>query len=154
MKELNVALVDLYKEVDGFIRDAYSSEEGVREYLRLMKASEAEGRRLVNGWEPDYKELDHIRWIRNRLSHDVPYDSDITEGSDYDWLEAFRDRLYSSNDPLATLKRAEDKENQRRRSTGQNNARKTVYYPYVPVRIEVPEQKTFWQKVKEFFTGK
>ena len=154
MKELNVNLVDLYKEVDRFIKDAYASEEGVKEYLSLMKTSEAKGRRFVSGWDFDYKELGHIRWIRNQLSHNVPYDSDISEESDYDWLAGFRARLYSSSDPLAMLKKAEDKEKQRRRTAGRTNAGKTVYYPYVPTNVGVPEKKTFWQKVKEFFTGK
>ncbi len=158
MRELNVDFADLYKEVDNFIKDAYSSEHGVSEYLRQMEAETLKGRRLLSAWDTDYKELKRLRWIRNQLSHEVGYDSDITEEFDYDWLKNFRARLYSSSAPLSVLRKAEESEKQKRvanrRTAGQNNAEKTVYYPYDPVNIEFTKQKTFWQKIKEFFTGK
>jgi hypothetical protein len=66
------------------------------------------------GLPEDYDKLKRLRWIRNQLSHEVGYDSDICEDTDYDWLEAFSHRLYSANDPLATMNKAENAERQRR----------------------------------------
>lgn len=109
MRDLNIDFMDLYKRTDRFIKDAYSSSEGVSEYIRLMEASFNRGNANIRGWKSDYDNLKHIRWIRNQLAHEVSYDSDICSESDYEWLEDFYKRLFSSTDPLGELRTFEKK---------------------------------------------
>lgn len=105
MRDLNIDFMDLYKRADRFIKDAYSSSEGVSEYIRLMESCFISGNANVQGWKSDYDNLKHIRWIRNQLAHEVSYDSDICSESDYEWLDDFYKRLFSSDDPLGTLRK-------------------------------------------------
>ncbi len=83
MRDLNIDYVDLYKSIDGFIRDAYSSSEGVSEYIRQMEANDYRGRQTIATWKDDYALLKHARWIRNQLAHEVGFDSDLCEEDDY-----------------------------------------------------------------------
>ena len=105
MRDLNIDFMDLYKRTDRFIKDAYSSSEGVSEYIRLMEVDFTRGSINIRGWDSDYDNLKHIRWIRNQLAHEVSYDCDICSESDYEWLEGFYKRLFSSDDPLAALRK-------------------------------------------------
>ena len=163
MRDLNIDFMDLYKSVDRFIRDAYSSAEGVSEYIRQMEQNDFKGRRYVATWGADYDKLKRLRWIRNQLSHEVGYDSDICEESDYDWLDTFRGRLYSSNDPMAIMNKVEEAERQRRLAEQrrkqaqmrQQQKAATSYNTYAPQQqYQPPKHKTLWQRIKMFFTGK
>lgn len=173
MRDLNIDFMDLYKSVDRFIRDAYSSTEGVSEYIRQMEQNDFKGRRYVATWGADYDKLKRLRWIRNQLSHEVGYDSDICAEADYDWLEAFSTRLYSANDPLSAMRKAEKSERQRRlaeqrRMQAQKRAEEerrrqlqmrrqqppASSYTYTPQpQNQPPKRKLFWQRLKDFFSG-
>ena len=173
MRDLNIDFMDLYKSVDRFIRDAYSSTEGVSEYIRQMEQYDFKGRRYVTTWGADYDKLKRLRWIRNQLSHEVGYDSDICEDADYDWLETFSHRLYSTNDPLSVMNKAENAERQRRaeeqrRIQAQKRAEEerrrqmqirqqqqpASLYTYSPqAQYQPKKRQSFWQRIKSFFTG-
>lgn len=173
MRDLNIGFMDLYKSVDRLIRDAYFSTEGISEYLRQMEQNDFKGRRYVATWGADYDKLKRLRWIRNQLSHEVGYDSDICEDTDYDWLEAFSHRLYSANDPLATMNKAENAERQRRaeeqhRIQAQKRAEEerrrqaqtlqqqqtASSYTYTPQpQYQPSKRKSFWQRLKDFFSS-
>lgn len=144
MLERNVKFVDLYKSVDRFIRDAYTSSEGVSEYLRQMEQNEFKGALHVSSWKTDYDRLKHLRWIRNQLSHEVGFDSDLCGIDDYNWLLSFRDRLYSADDPLARLNKAE----------AANRQRPAVKPAVKPALVYQKPRKSFWQKFRDFFLGK
>lgn len=164
MLEQNVKFMDLYKSVDRFIRDAYRTSEGVSEYLRQMEAVDYKGDRLVPRWKEDYDTLKHVRWVRNQLAHDVSYDSDICEAADLVRLQAFYERLYSANDPLALLKKEEEadrqrqQENRRRRIAAQRERQKQAAASPPEQRENIPAppvyRKTLWQRIREFFSGK
>lgn len=161
MRDLNIDFMDLYKSVDKFIRDAYGSSEGVSEYIRQMEQNEYKGRRYVSTWDDDYAMLKHLRRIRNQLSHDVGYDSDICEQSDHDQLNAFRNRLYSTNDPMAIMNKAEEAERQRRlaeqrrrQAQMREQQKAAASYTYIPPQqYQPPVHKTWWQRIREFFMG-
>ena len=148
MRELNIDFLDLYKSVDRFIRDAYSSNEGVSSYIRIMEADRCKGTRYVKTWADDYDMLKHIRWIRNQLAHEVGYDSDICTESDYSWLLSFKEQLYAGDDPLSLMDKSEKAEDQRRNAM-QKQSR--------PVPQAQPQQSkaktTLWEKIKRFFSG-
>ena len=120
------------------------------------------GRRYVYSWDDDYSKLKHLRWIRNQLSHEVGYDSDICEESDYDWLDDFRRRLFSSYDPLAAMNKAikaerqrlEEQRRQSRRIQQKTQNTGSTVSPQKENNIkETPQRESLWQRIKRFFTG-
>ncbi len=113
MRELNIEYLELYKKVDRFIRDAYSSSEGVSLYISQMEIDRREGISFVDNWDRDYRMLKRLRWIRNKLSHDAEIDSDICGQSDFDWLKIFSDRLRASTDPEKMLSKAREEQKKR-----------------------------------------
>lgn len=157
MRDLNIDFLDLYKRVDRFIRDAYASSEGVSEYLRQMEQKDFKGRGLVPTWATDYNRLKRLRWIRNQLSHEVGYDSDICEEADYLWLEEFRGRLYATNDPMSVLHKTENAERQRymeeqRRYQEQKRKQQAEVITQTQTQPSLPKRKTLLEKIKSFFS--
>lgn len=98
-----------YKGLDKLCREILGcsdNESGITAYINEMYAV-ANGKALVKDWEYDLKQLKHYRWIRNQIAHDP----DCTEASmcvrgDEQWLENFRSRIMSVNDPLALYKKS------------------------------------------------
>ena len=109
MRELNIDFLELYKKVDRFIRDAYGSEDGVSEYIRQMEDFYF-GAMYVSSWEIDHDMLKRLRWIRNKLSHEIDFNAEILKKTDYEWLKEFSTRLLSVNDPLTVMNRAKEAE--------------------------------------------
>ena len=149
MRDLNIDFMDLYKRTDRFIKDAYSSSEGVSGYIRAMESISIIGLRSVQGWKNDYDNLKHIRWIRNQLAHEVSYDSDICLPSDYEWLDNFYKRLFSSSDPLSILRKMNMKTNSERPAERKKEivqAQDNYWQKPLPklkyIRSNVPEQKS------------
>ncbi len=118
MRDLNVDFFDMYKDVDNIIKQAYDSEEGVSVYLNQMDNHYNEAGK-VNGWKEDYKRLKDSQRMRNQLAHDLPFDSNVCDKYDYQWLSDFKQRLYHASDPLSMLRKQEQKQtrtnNQRRK---------------------------------------
>ena len=157
MRDLNIDFIDLYKRVDRFIRDAYASLEGVSEYLRQMEQNDFKGRSLVPTWATDYNRLKRLRWIRNQLSHEVGYDSDICEEADYIWLEEFRSRLYAASDPMSVLRKNENAEKQRyeeerRRYQEQKRRQQAAVLEHTQTPHVLPKRKSLLEKIKSFFS--
>lgn len=143
MRDLNIDYVDLYKSIDGFIRDAYSSAEGVSEYIRQMEANDYIGRQTITTWKDDYALLKHARWLRNQLAHEVGFDSDICEEDDYDYLEDFRERLFSGEDPMAKLNKSQESHRQRQ-------APRTAAQP-LPNRIPMKRESVLARIIRFFW---
>ncbi len=157
MRELNVEFMNLYIGVDRFIRDAYSSTEGVSEYIRQMERNASKGIRYVTTWSSDYDRLKRLRWIRNQLSHEVGYDSNICDESDFRWLQNFKERLYSAIDPLSVVRKEEKAELQRlaearKRYKMQSVEQPKPIEPVQQVQNNLPKKKSFWQRLKDFFS--
>lgn len=164
--------LSLYIKVDKFIKDAYSSNEGVSEYIRQMEINCGKGYTYVQSWRNDYIELKRVRWLRNQLVHD-----DIFEGEeeDYDWLENFYNRLFKADDPLSRIRKVSQTIQRKpvqqttqppKPSTNQQLYRKTeTWYgynwhsksnlEYVQFKEEIPPQKrpSLWERIIRFFFG-
>ena len=153
MMQLNVRFMDLYKKVDRFIRDAYSSPEGVSEYLRQMEYNNRAGIWRVTAWKADYDKLKRMRWIRNQLSHEVGYDSDLCEEGDYAWLERFCQRLFAAQDPMAMLHRSIEAEQQKRAAAQRRPSNEPQKQP-APAPSQPAEQATLWQRIVAFFRNR
>ncbi|WP_028519687.1 DUF6548 family protein [Ruminococcus flavefaciens] len=160
MQELNLDFLELYKSVDKFLKDAYSTSNGVSEYIRQMEINNSDGKRCIHSWSYDYEKLKHIRWVRNQLAHEVGYDSDICEPDDFYWLKKFYDNLFSSKDPLAMLRTAEQHSKKHQPVTTQKT-QMTVekaepqynYYPFNSPKQVIKKRKSLFQIIKDFFLG-
>lgn len=169
MRDLNIDFLELYKDVDKFIREAYSSADGVTEYIRNMEQYSLKGPRYVNTWRKDYDMLQRVKRIRNQLAHDVRFDSDICEENDYDWLYNFHRRLFSAEDPLAMMIKQEKAERQRlvveekqrqadiriHQQTQQQTQQQSQQGPTNQASASQRSEKTpsFWKRIRRFFLG-
>ena len=145
----NIQFLELYKNVDRFIRDAYASDEGFTTYIRIMEDDTLTGQRYVLEWEDDFKMLKRVRWIRNQFSHEMSYDSDICEKSDQEWLASFYKRLLASSDPLSMAEKRKQQEMHRRKESDSKRKEEKAENHSVPVVSE--ERTTLWQKIKNLF---
>ena len=99
MNAVQIELLEEYKYVDSICRDILSAEKGVTAYIEQMEATPPAVRCKIAGWNDDYRELKHIRRLRNQIAHSMGY-VECTP-SDVAWLKTFHNRLLTQHDPLA-----------------------------------------------------
>jgi hypothetical protein len=118
-----------YKRLDALCKDMLSGEYGITQYINEMEKYSALGKYKIEDWEHDYKDLKHVRWVRNQLAHEVgALQSGICKQSDLLFVKGFHHRILKGKDPLALLRKDIDK----------------------------PQKKKegFFTKLKRFFTGR
>lgn len=101
MNSIEAELFDEYKYVDKICREMYNAEKGVNIYIEQMEAAPMSMQYRVAGWYDDYKQLKHIRWVRNQIAHSTGYVE--CAQADVVWLRNFHDRLLNRTDPLAMV---------------------------------------------------
>jgi len=156
MRDLNIDFMDLYKRVDKFIKDAYSSSTGVSEYIEQMELNNIKGTFYLSTWKEDYHQLKQMRWIRNQLAHEVEYDADICSIYEYEWLNEFYKRLFERNDPLAVIYDIDKYKNKAQKiHKPENSIPKVTEKKAAPIRVlkrlsnEIPEPLIVKEEVKE-----
>ena len=82
-----------YKHLDKICSEMYSCSSGVSEYISEMEEKRSQGIRCVFGWERDYQNLKHMRWLRNQLVHDE-YPEECTK-EDVETARHFYERVFS-----------------------------------------------------------
>ena len=74
---------------------------GITGYIKDME-QEPNGDFYVDGWEKDYLQLKHYRYIRNQIAHEnYAHESDMCSFKDTVWLDEFYQRIIGQTDPLA-----------------------------------------------------
>lgn len=128
MRELNIEFQEQYKKLDKLCKDIFSSSEGVSAYIREMEDTPYKLQCAVNNWDTCYKELKHIRWMRNQLAHEISIDTDFCKQSDIIWINGFYNNILNGRDPL-TLARKIYQTNMQQRvvSTKVSPQNKTIY---------------------------
>ena len=142
MLTLNLEFQEEYKRLDRLCK------EGVSEYIRQMESTPPYNRRYVFTWEDDYKQLKHIRWVRNQLAHEVgTLNSDICTEYDLDWVQSFYNRIMNGNDPFTVMRKARIEEAHRAKQ--QTPEGKTTI-------IDPQPKPSFWNRlianIKKFFS--
>lgn len=100
-----MSFLESYKHLDNLCRDMFSSEKGVTTYIETMEHTSG-GSYRVNGWDSDYKNLKHYRWIRNHIAHEnYASEGSMCDEQDTEWLDAFYSRVISRTDPLALYRK-------------------------------------------------
>ena len=155
MIETNIAFQEEYKRLDALCKDIFSSKEGISEYIREMESVPWNERRFISSWETDYKQLKHMRWVRNQLAHEVgTLNAELCNEEDICWLTDFYRQIINLCDPLATLSKFKNEQTKRI-----NQAR--VQEPVTVERHEPaqnhPKRDSFWNKItakiKKLFFG-
>ena len=93
-----------YKRLDRICADMYSARQGVSEYIADMERRSASETFRIISWDRDYKQLKHLRWIRNRIVHENDA-FQICSISDIQDIQNFYNRILSGKDPIAMLER-------------------------------------------------
>lgn len=104
MQPLDNKFFESYKRLDNCCRDIYASQNGIGAYLDHMEEVSVQGRRLVPGWDAEYKKLKHLRWVRNQIVHDDG-SVQICEPEEIDDVQDFYENLLHEEDPLSQLRR-------------------------------------------------
>ena len=79
------------------------AEKGVTVYIEQLDETPMTVRYWITEWNDEYRQLKHIRWLRNQIAHSTEY-VECTR-SDLDWLKGFHNRLLTQQDLLAKAHR-------------------------------------------------
>ena len=116
------AFFEEYKRLDRLCGDMYACQNGVSAYLAAMESAAVRGSARVACWDSDYRQLKHVRWVRNRIAHDSG-SLRISEPDDLAFVQDFYNRIFEGRDALALLRKAEEQPRQKR----QNYVQQTIY---------------------------
>ena len=103
MDAIQIELLDEYKYVDAICRDMLGAEKGVSAYIEQLDETPVTVRYWITEWKDEYRQLKHIRWLRNQIVHSTG-SVECTQ-SDLDWLKGFHNRLLTQQDLLAKAHR-------------------------------------------------
>lgn len=143
MLTLNLEFQEEYKRLDRLCKDYLSNTEGISEYIRQMESTLCSDCRYVFTWEDDYKQLKHVRWVRNQLAHEVgTLNSDICTEDDLDWIQSFYNRIMNGSDPFTVIRKAKAEEALRAKQ--QEQARKATIADYPKPTQSKP---SFWGRL-------
>ena len=103
MDAIQIELLEEYKYVDAICRDMLGAEKGVSAYIEQLDKTPGTVRYWITEWNDEYRQLKHIRWLRNQIAHSTG-SVECTQ-SDLDWLKGFHNRLLTQQDLLAKAHR-------------------------------------------------
>ena len=88
-----------YKRMDNMVKDMYGPG-GISRYIELLE----QNRRnyvISKNWE-FYRQLKHLRWVRNQIAHSDEKDSFAT-AEDMENLDAIYEAFLNRNDPMCLM---------------------------------------------------
>ena len=103
MDNIHIELLEEYKYVDAICRDMLGTKKGVSAYIEQLDETPMTVRYWIKEWNDEYRQLKHIRWLRNQIAHST--ESVECTQSDLDWLKGFHNRLLTQQDLLAKAHR-------------------------------------------------
>ena len=103
MDAIQIELLEEYKYVDKICRDMLGVEKGVTAYIEQLDETPMIVRYWIAEWNDEYRQLKHIRQLRNQIAHST--ESVECTQSDLDWLKGLHNRLLTQQDLLAKAHR-------------------------------------------------
>ena len=103
MDAIQIEFLDEYKYVDKICREMFGTEKGVSAYIEQLDETPMTVRYWITEWNDEYKQLKHVRWLRNQIAHSTGT-VDCTQ-FDLEWLKGFHNRLLTQQDLLAKAHR-------------------------------------------------
>ncbi len=152
---INITFQEEYKRLESLCKDCFSSVEGVSAYIRQLEYEQWCLQKFAVLWEEDYKMLKHIRWIRNKLSHEPgTLYSDICTEKDLNFITEFYSKIINCADPIAQLHKAKEYEKIR----NIQNRQYTSYTsepikPTTPVTNKNSVFSKLLEKIKKLFSN-
>ena len=121
MNTIQIEFLDEYKYVDKICREMFGTEKGVTTYIEQLDETPMTVRYWITEWNNEYRQLKHIRWLRNQIVHSTG-NVECTQ-SDLDWLKDFHNRLLTQQDLLAKARRViQESQIQRQQQQAKNIA--------------------------------
>lgn len=103
MDAIQIEFLEEYKYVDKNCREILGTEKGVSAYIEQLDKTPVTVRYWITEWNDEYRQLKHIRWLRNQIAHSTG--SVECSQADLDWLKGFYNRLLTQQDLLAKARR-------------------------------------------------
>ena len=94
-----------YKKMDNMVKDMYGPG-GISRYIELLEQNRS-NYIISKNWE-FYRQLKHLRWVRNQIAHSDEKDSFAT-AEDMENLDAIYEAFLNRNDPMYLMKAEEEK---------------------------------------------
>lgn len=117
MDHIILEFLEAYKSLDELCKQILSTDRGISDYIDEMKY-ESQGYRMVASWEKDLKQLKRLRWIRNKLVHEVDsFQENLIHKEDIEWLITFRSQIMEGKDPLSVLSQLRSPKREMRKQT-------------------------------------
>ena len=69
MDTIQTELLEEFKHVNAICRDMLSIEKGVAAYIEQLYEIPMTMRYWIVEWNDEYRQLKHIRWLRNQIVH-------------------------------------------------------------------------------------
>lgn len=138
----NIEFQEQYKQLDKLCKDMFSTDEGVSTYINEMEKMPYQWKSAIYDWETVFRQLKHLRWMRNQLAHEISINSEFCSQKDIDWVKQFYKDILNRNDPLALAYKAKQDfiHNRNQSSTKKNNVQQ-------PVQKSTNKQKSLWSKI-------
>ena len=99
MDAIQVELLEEYKYVDKICQEMLGAGKGVTAYIEQLDETPMTVRYWITEWNDEYKQLKHVRWLRNQIAHST--ESVECSQADVEWLKGFHNRLLTQQDILA-----------------------------------------------------
>ena len=153
----SIVFQEEYKRLDQLCKDYLSSDKGVSSYIEQMEDTAYQNRRYVRSWEEDYKQLKHVRWVRNQLAHEVgTLDSDLCTEEDLEWVKEFTYRIMHGTDPFSVARQAKQAEEARRRASAKSQKSQSAYDvlrpSYTPYTPKPQRERSLLEKIFDFLS--
>ena len=112
--------IETYKHLEKLCGEVLGNDRRLSAYIEEMEYT-PRGAFYVSGWESDYKNLKHYRWVRNQIAH-VPgcTESNMCQPEDIIWLQDFYDRIMEQSDPLSLYYKATAPKPKQKPTSGQS----------------------------------
>lgn len=124
MNELDIKFLEMYKKFEKILSDMFFCEHGVSEYISVMEAKEKDYPAYcvkVYCWKEDYKNIKHLRWLRNQIVHNVETKGGFCNSDDLIMLNNFYNKIMHQEDALAVLLKLQNAEIKTNNSTNNKN---------------------------------
>ncbi len=105
--EITNRFLKAFNSLDDILKDMYPdsvpSKLGVTRYLEDMREREYSGALKISSWKSDFQRLRELRNMRNSAVHDNMLDADLFSEDDIAYINAFKNRVINSHDPISLL---------------------------------------------------
>lgn len=102
MTEKDNRFFEKYKKLNSLCSDMFSCNNGVSKYIEEMEKIPYKKKCGISFWDSDYKDLKHLRWVRNQIAHDTgsSFES-FSDENDFEKLCNFYNRILNLEDPIS-----------------------------------------------------